>query len=235
VVIIGAGFGGLWAAKALAHEPVDVVIIDRRNHHVFQPLLYQVATAALSPGDIASPTRWILRRQKNVTVWLAEATAVDVDRHVVKLTDGEIAYDHLIVSAGVSHAYFGHDEWQPQAPGLKTLEDALEIRRRILLAFEQAERESDPLFSAASYICGGGEACWRRIGWFSGEISRHALAHDFRSIHPESARHPRGGARRLPTYRSSCRTARGHSSGWRDGVDGQSVTGRARACARRRG
>jgi NADH:quinone reductase (non-electrogenic) len=204
VVIIGAGFGGLWAAKALAHEPVDVIVIDRRNHHVFQPLLYQVATAALSPGDIASPVRWILRRQKNVTVWLAEATAIDVDRRVVKLADGEVSYDHLIVSAGVSHAYFGHDEWQPAAPGLKTLEDALEIRRRILLAFEQAERESDPSVQRRllTFVVVGGGPTGVELAGSLAEISRHALAHDFRSIHPESARIilVEGGPNVLPTY-----------------------------------
>jgi len=204
VVIIGAGFGGLWAAKALKHEPVDVVVIDRRNHHVFQPLLYQVATAALSPGDIASPIRWILRRQKNVSVWLAEATAVDVDRKVVKLSDGEVAYDHLIISAGVSHAYFGHDEWQPTAPGLKTLEDALEIRRRVLLAFEQAERESDPLVQRRllTFVVVGGGPTGVELAGSLAEISRHALAHDFRAIHPETARIilVEGGPNVLPTY-----------------------------------
>jgi len=204
VVIIGAGFGGLWAAKTLAHEPVDVFIIDRRNHHVFQPLLYQVATAGLSPGDIASPIRWVLRHQKNVTVWLAEATGVDVDARVVKLVDGEIPYDHLIISAGVSHAYFGHDEWQVVAPGLKTLEDALEIRRRILLAFEQAEREPDPLVQRRllTFVVVGGGPTGVELAGSLAEISRHALAHDFRAIHPESARIilVEGGPNVLPTY-----------------------------------
>ena len=125
VVIIGGGFGGLSAARALADAPVDVLLLDRRNHHVFQPLLYQVATAALSPGDIASPIRWILRQQRNVQVWLAEATGIDADRRVVTLADGSVAFDYLIVSAGARHAYFGHDAWQQYAPGLKTLEDAL--------------------------------------------------------------------------------------------------------------
>src|SRR6188474_2631690 len=111
VVIIGGGFGGLWAAKRLAREPVDVLLIDRRNHHVFSPLLYQVATAGLSPGDIASPIRWILRNQTNLNVWLADATAVDVQRKIVQLTDGEVGYDHLIVAAGSQPTYFGHDDW----------------------------------------------------------------------------------------------------------------------------
>ena len=120
----------------------QVTLIDRRNHHLFQPLLYQVAMAALSPGDIASPIRWILRRQRNVEVLLAEATAIDTATRTVVLTDGEIGYDYLIVATGSTHAYFGHDEWQPDAPALKTLEDALEIRRRVLLAFERAEKET---------------------------------------------------------------------------------------------
>src|SRR5262249_55448999 len=133
------------AAKTLRHAKADVLLVDRRNHHVFQPLLYQVATAGLSPGDIASPIRWILRRQRNIRVWLAEAKRVDVNRRVVELDEGaEVAYDYLIIASGSTHAYFGHDDWQEYAPGLKTLEDALEIRRRVLVAFEQAERERDP-------------------------------------------------------------------------------------------
>src|SRR5687768_9798285 len=144
VVIVGGGFGGLYAARAFRGEVVDVTVVDRRNHHVFQPLLYQVAMAALSPGDIASPIRWILRRQRNVEVLLAEARGVDLRRQQLLLTDGELSYDFLIVATGATHAYFGHDEWRRLAPGLKTLEDALEIRRRVLLAFERAEREADP-------------------------------------------------------------------------------------------
>ena len=146
VVIVGGGFGGLNAAKALRHADVDVVVLDRKNHHVFQPLLYQVAAAALSPSDIASPIRWILRRQANVRVWLAEVTGVDPARRVVALANEphELAYDYLIVAAGVTHAYFGHDQWSRHAPGLKTLEDALEIRARVLKAFELAEVEDDP-------------------------------------------------------------------------------------------
>ena len=140
VVIVGGGFGGLYAARALRREPVEVTVVDRRNHHLFQPLLYQVAMAALSPGDIASPIRWILRRQKNVEVLLAEAIGVDLANRRLLLADGELSYDYLIVATGATHAYFGHDEWRSLAPGLKTLEDALEIRRRVLLAFERAER-----------------------------------------------------------------------------------------------
>jgi NADH dehydrogenase len=190
VVIIGGGFGGLSAAKALRDAPVDVLVIDRRNHHVFQPLLYQVATAALSPGDIASPIRWILRGQANVRVWLAEARAIDMTRRVVRLSDGEVPYDYLIVAAGVAHAYFGHDEWRPLAPGLKTLEDALDIRRRVLLAFEQAERERDPAEQRRllTFVVVGGGPTGVELAGSLAEISRHALAHDFRAIDPESAR-----------------------------------------------
>src|SRR6187549_1508930 len=133
VIIIGGGFAGLAAARRLRKVKCDVTIIDRHNHHVFQPLLYQVATAGLSPGDIASPIRWILRRQKNVQVWLGEVVGLDPARRVVTLGDGEAFYDHLIISAGATHAYFGHDEWRAHAPGLKTLEDALDIRRQVLL------------------------------------------------------------------------------------------------------
>src|SRR6202451_4594853 len=142
IVIIGAGFGGLNAALKLARHPVRVTIIDRRNHHTFQPLLYQVATAGLSPGEIASPIRWIFAGRRNVEVVLGEVHDLDLDRRVVKLADRELLYDYLIVASGATHAYFGHDEWEPLAPGLKTIEDALEIRRRGLLAFELAERHA---------------------------------------------------------------------------------------------
>src|SRR5271170_2202214 len=154
VVIVGAGFGGLNAAQALASAPVSITVIDRKNHHTFQPLLYQVATAGLSPGEIAAPIRSILRRHKNVEVLMAEVTGFDLERRVVQTevqADSqnaarnevqEIPYDSLIVAAGASHAYFGHDEWEASAPGLKTIEDALEIRRRVLLAFELAERRA---------------------------------------------------------------------------------------------
>jgi NADH dehydrogenase len=204
VVIIGGGFGGLSAARALDGAPVDVLLIDRRNHHVFQPLLYQVATAALSPGDIASPIRWILRKQRNLTVWLAEATRIDVGRKVVELTDGEVAYDYLIVAAGSTHTYFGHDEWQPHAPGLKTLEDALGIRRRILLAFEEAERTTNRAVQRrllTFLVIGGGPTGVELAGALA-EISRHALANDFRTIDPESARIIliEAGRELLPSY-----------------------------------
>lgn len=190
VVIVGGGFGGLSAAQALRHVAADVTLIDRRNHHVFQPLLYQVATAALSPGDIAAPIRWILRHQRNLRVWLAEATRVDVDRKVLVLADGEVPYDYLILSSGSTHAYFGHDQWREYAPGLKTLEDALAMRRRVLMAFERAERETDKLEQRrllTFVIIGGGPTGVELAGALA-EISRHALAHDFRAISPESAR-----------------------------------------------
>lgn len=178
------------AARALAREEVDVYLIDRRNHHVFQPLLYQVATAGLSPGDIASPIRWILRKQRNVTVWLAEATRIDVARKVVVLADAEVHYDYLIVAAGASHAYFGHDEWREFAPGLKTLEDALDMRGRVLYAFEQAERETDKMRQRRllTFVVIGGGPTGVELAGALAEISRHALAHDFRAIDPESAR-----------------------------------------------
>jgi NADH dehydrogenase len=190
VVIIGGGFGGLSAAKALAGAPVDVLLIDRRNHHVFQPLLYQVATAGLSPGDIAAPIRWILRRQSNVRVWLGEAIAIEPDRKIVRLRDGEVPYDFVIVAAGATHAYFGHDEWRAYAPGLKTLEDALDMRRRVLLAFEQAERETDRARQRRllTFVVVGGGPTGVELAGSLAEISRHALAHDFRAIDPESAR-----------------------------------------------
>jgi len=190
VVIIGGGFGGLSAAKALATEQVDVWVVDRRNHHVFQPLLYQVATAGLSPGDIASPIRWILRKQRNVRVWLAEVAAIDPDRKTVQLSDGELPYDYLIVAAGASHAYFGHDEWREFAPGLKTLEDALDMRRRVLFAFEQAERETDKMRQRRllTFVVVGGGPTGVELAGALAEISRHTLSHDFRTIDPESAR-----------------------------------------------
>jgi NADH dehydrogenase len=190
VVIVGGGFGGLWGARALAPAPVDVLVIDRRNHHVFSPLLYQVATAGLSPGDIASPIRWVLRHQRNLKVWLAEAVAVDVASKTLRLKDGDVAYDHLILAAGSQPAYFGHDEWQQHAPGLKTMEDAITIRKQVLLAFERAERERDRARQKQllTFVVVGGGATGVELAGALAEISRHALAHDFRSIQPETAR-----------------------------------------------
>jgi NADH dehydrogenase len=191
VVIIGGGFGGLYAARRFRRRPVDVTILDKRNHHVFQPLLYQVAMAALSPGDIASPIRWILRHQRNVEVLLGDVDRVDVARRVAHLADGaEIPYDYLIVAAGATHAYFGHEDWRPFAPGLKTLEDALEIRRRVLLAFERAEREADAARREAELtfvIVGGGPTGVEMAGALA-EIARHSLAKNFRHFNPGSAK-----------------------------------------------
>jgi NADH:quinone reductase (non-electrogenic) len=189
VVIVGGGFGGLYAARALQDVDVEVTLLDRRNHHVFQPLLYQVASAALSPGDIASPIRWILRRQKNVEVLLADVRRVDPARRLVILADGEIPYDFLILATGATHAYFGHDEWQVIAPGLKTLEDALEIRRRVLLAYEHAEREEDAAKRAAllTFVVIGGGPTGVELAGALAEISRQSLARDFRHFDPSSA------------------------------------------------
>jgi NADH:ubiquinone reductase (H+-translocating) len=190
VVIVGGGFGGINAVRALRHCPARVTLLDRHNYHVFQPLLYQVATAGLSPGDIASPIRWMLRRQPDVRVLLADATGIDPQRKVVRLDSGELSYDFLIVATGAAHAYFGHDEWEAHAPGLKTLDDALRMRRRMLMAFEQAERAGDPearrrLLTFA--IVGGGPTGVELAGALA-EIARHALAHQFRSFDPASAR-----------------------------------------------
>jgi NADH dehydrogenase len=191
VVIVGGGFGGLSAAKKLSGSPVDVVLIDRKNHHTFQPLLYQVATSALSPGEIASPLRHILNGARNVEVVMDEVTGFDTDARRVLLKHGpELQYDYLVVAAGARHAYFGHDEWERNAPGLKTLEDAVEIRRRVLLAFEQAEREAylngqhAPLNFA---IIGGGPTGIELAGAIA-DIARDALAHDFKAIDTTKAR-----------------------------------------------
>ena len=204
IVIIGGGFGGLWAAKRLARAPVDVLLIDRRNHHVFSPLLYQVATAGLSPGDIASPIRWILRGQNNLKVWLADATAVDVKRKVVQLADGEVPYDHLIIAAGSQPAYFGHDDWAQHARGLKTMEDAIAMRQQVLVAFERAERERDRdrQRKLLTFVVIGGGATGVELAGALAEISRHALTFEFKSIHPETARVIliEGGQELLATY-----------------------------------
>ena len=185
VVIIGGGFGGLWAAKALANKPVDVTLIDRKNHHVFQPLLYQVATAVLSPGEIAQPIRRILHYAKNIEVILGEAVGFDTGDNKVVLDDGsEVAFDYLIVAAGARHAYFGRDNWEVSAPGLKTLEDALEIRRRVLLAFELAERDQyltgshDPL----NFVIVGGGPTGVELAGAIADIARQALSKDFKAI-----------------------------------------------------
>jgi len=204
IVIIGAGFGGLNAALKLARHPVHVTLIDRTNHHTFQPLLYQVATAGLSPGEIAAPIRWIVRNRHNVEVLLGEVQDFDLARRLVKLPDRELPYDYLIVAAGASHAYFGHDEWEPLAPGLKTIEDALEIRRRVLLAFELAERQAASGGAQVQLnfvIVGGGPTGVELAGTLS-EIARRALADEFNSIDPKRTRIIllEGGPRILPAY-----------------------------------
>lgn len=190
VVIIGGGFGGLDAARAFRGTDVRVTLLDRHNYHLFQPLLYQVATAALSPGDVASPIRWILRHQKNVRVLLAEARAIDPARHQVVIDSGAVSYDYLIVATGAAHAYFGHPEWAARAPGLKTLDDALEMRRRVLLAFESAERESDPGRQRRylTFVIVGGGPTGVELAGALAEIARQSLRQDFRNIRPESAR-----------------------------------------------
>jgi NADH dehydrogenase len=190
IVIIGGGFGGLDAARALARGPVRITLIDRHNYHLFQPLLYQVATAALSPGDIASPIRWVLRRQKNATVLLAKVSDIDVARKRVFVDGGDgIAYDYLIVATGAAHSYFGHPEWAARAPGLKTLDDALEIRRRVLLAFEAAERHTDPAVQRRllTFVIVGGGPTGVELAGALAEIARQSLRRDFRNIRPESA------------------------------------------------
>lgn len=190
VVILGGGFAGLYTARGLARSPVRITVIDRHNYHLFQPLLYQVATAALSPGDVAAPIRSILHRQQNVSVLLGEAVDIDLAGRVVKLADGKIGYDFLVIATGATHSYFGHPEWEQSAPGLKTIDDALTIRRRILLAFEAAEREEDPARQAAMLtfvVIGGGPTGVELAGALS-EIARQTMTRDFRRIDPKSAR-----------------------------------------------
>lgn len=204
IVVVGAGFGGLQAARKLAKLPVKITVIDRKNHHTFQPLLYQVATAGISPGEIAAPIRWILRGRKNVEILLGEVVGFDLERRLVKLSDVEISYDYLIVAAGARHSYFGHDEWAPLAPGLKTIEDALEIRRRILLAFELAERATlagEPEPPLNFVIVGAGPTGVELAGTLA-EIARQVLRDEFASIDPRRTRIIllEGGPRILPAY-----------------------------------
>ncbi len=212
IVIIGGGFAGLDAARVLARRPVRVTLVDRHNHHVFQPLLYQVATAGLSPGDIASPIRWILRRQANLRVLLATVERIDPGTQCLHLDGGDtLAYDALIVATGVTHSYFGHADWPPRAPGLKTLDDALEIRKRVLLAFEKAERESDAarqrrLLTFA--IVGGGPTGVELAGALA-EIARQVLRSEFDNVDPASARILllEGGPSILTTFPASLRAS----------------------------
>src|SRR4249919_4257190 len=191
VLILGGGFGGLWATRALASAPVRVTLVDRTNHHLFQPLLYQVATAGLSAPDIAAPLRHILRNQANVTVLMAEVAQVEPGANRLRFTDDStLDYDYLVLASGAAHAYFGHDDWAPHAPGLKTLDDALAIRRRILSAFERAEAECDPARRAAWLtfaVVGGGPTGVELAGTLA-EIARHTLRKEFRNIDPGNAR-----------------------------------------------
>src|ERR1700747_3258526 len=194
VVIVGAGFGGLNAAQALAKAPVHVTVVDRKNHHTFQPLLYQVATAGLSPGEITAPIRWILRSRSNVEVLLEEVVDFNLDQQKLITKEQALGYDFLIIASGATHAYFGHEEWEPLAPGLKTIEDALEIRRRVLLAFELAERQnknkttggqSPPPLQFA--VIGGGPTGVELAGTLA-EIAHHAMNLEFRNIDPQQTR-----------------------------------------------
>lgn len=191
VVIVGGGFGGLWATRALADAPVRITLVDRHNHHLFQPLLYQVATAGLSAPDIAAPLRHILRKQANVEVRLAEVDAIDAGARRVQLSDGSaLTFDYLVLASGATHAYFGHDDWAAHAPGLKTLDDALHLRRHLLVAFERAEAETDPAQRAAWLnfaVVGGGPTGVELAGTLA-EIARHTLKNEFRHIDPSLAR-----------------------------------------------
>jgi len=211
VVIVGGGFGGLWAARALRRAPVTTTVVDRRNHHLFQPLLYQVATATLSPADIASPIREVLRSQESTEVRMGEVTDFDLARKQVVLADGtRLDYDYLIVATGATHAYFGHPEWEPLAPGLKTLEDAVEIRRRFLLAFEAAEQEPDPEEQRAllTFVVIGGGPTGVEMAGAMADTARHSIARDFRNIDPARSRVMllEGGPRLLTAYDESLST-----------------------------
>jgi NADH dehydrogenase len=204
IVIVGGGFGGLYAAFGLRHADAEIVVIDRSNHHLFQPLLYEVATAALAGPDVATPIRKILSRQKNTTVLLAEATGVDATRRVLKLKDGETSYDYLVVATGVTHSYFGNDSWAAHAPGLKTLADAHEIRRRILLAYEHAERETNAERRRdwLRFVVVGGGPTGVELSGAMADIARRTLARDFRNFDPREAEILllEGGERILSTY-----------------------------------
>jgi NADH:quinone reductase (non-electrogenic) len=204
IVIVGAGFGGLEAAKSLRRAPADVILVDRQNHHCFQPLLYQVATAALSPADVAWPIRHILRTQENVTVLMEEVAGVDTARKLLHTNFGDVPYDYLAIATGATHSYFGHDEWAAFAPGLKRIEDATRIRRSILIAFEQAELTGDEAERRRllTFVIVGGGATGVEMAGAIAEIARQTLAADFRRIDPRSARIVlvEAGPRLLPTF-----------------------------------
>ncbi len=204
VVILGGGFAGLNCARGLRRAPVRVTLVDRHNYHLFQPLLYQVATASLSPGDIASPLRSILKRQRNVEVWLGEAVGIEVERRVVILADATLGYDYLVVATGATHAYFGHSEWSGQAPGLKTVDDAVEIRRRFLLAFEAAEREADAEARRRllTFVIVGAGPTGVELAGAMAEIARQVIPRDFRAIDTTTTRIllVEGAPRVLPGY-----------------------------------
>ena len=208
VVIIGGGFGGLYAARALKRDDVDLTVLDRTNHHLFQPLLYQVATATLAPTDITAPIRWLLRHQRNATVLMTDVERVDTARRVV-ITEGnrEIPYDYLIVAAGARHSYFSHPEWETYAPGLKSIDDAIRLRQRILSAFERAELsdDADERRALLSFVIIGGGPTGVELAGMLPMIARHSLPGDFRRIAPESARVVllEGGNRILPSYPST--------------------------------
>jgi NADH:ubiquinone reductase (H+-translocating) len=204
VVIIGGGFGGLQAARALGRTPVRITLLDSKNHHTFQPLLYQVATAGLSPGEIAAPIRWIMRGRSNVEVLLGEVQGFDLERRMVQLADQEIHYDYLIVATGARHSYFGHENWEGLAPGLKTIEDAIEMRRRVLLAFELAERHAanGEAQSPLNFVVIGGGPTGVELAGTLAEIARRVLADEFHSIDPKHTRIIllEGGPRVLPAF-----------------------------------
>jgi NADH dehydrogenase len=204
VVIVGAGFGGLYAAQALKRAPIELTVIDRRNYHLFQPLLYQVATGGLSPGEIASPIRHVLSRQRNTRVLMAEVRDVDVENRRLRLDEGEASYDTLVLATGSHDHYFGHDEWASLAPGLKSIDDATEIRSRILMAFESAEREPDAEARHAwlTFVIVGAGPTGVELAGALGEIANDTLRHDFRSINPADARIllMEGSERVLPAF-----------------------------------
>lgn len=213
VVIVGGGFGGLYAARALRNALVQLTVIDRRNHHLFQPLLYQVATAALNPSDIAAPIRRVLRRQQNASVILGEAIDIDLAQRKVVLTDATVPYDCLIVATGATHSYFGNEQWSRHAPGLKTLDDALDIRRRMLLAFEAAERETEEELRRRwmTFVIVGGGPTGVELAGAMAEIARHTIAKDFRNIDSRSTRVVliEGMDRLLPSFARDLSTSAG--------------------------